>query len=683
MLRRIFLLGALSACTFAAAQQSDTTAVEIGSVVVEGRGGAMHVEDGRMVFDAASVARQGAATTVWETVKRLPGVGEDRDGLTLNGAGGLTVVLNGKPSTMTAEQLRQMLEAMPAERAERLEMSYNAPPRWGVRGAALNIVLNRRAADRWSGELHGGYERQGEERPSAGGSVVHTGRGWYADAACDFRRDGNRMRNELASRHRTGGILHTITQSQEGRSHGTSYRIRTTVERAAEGRSTLSAVYTARFNPLDRSRMRAAGTYVDSESSDQERTSLHNLSLRYRSPEGGWNLSADYTRYRTDSEGTMRNLYATGTAEGFAGHAAQRIDRLGIDLDRTRGAGRRWRLDWGGGFGFADVANSQIYTPAEGDRRYTDTRSRMREYTVSAYAGASYRFPHGTLSVAVTGEYFRMDGRSRRGLYPQLTLQWTPRENHLLQLTFSTDKSYPAYWQTREFVSYLDGYAEIHGSPSLPPARSCSANLLYLCRQRYVFLLFHNDNRDAAPQAAWQADDRTALIYQCVRADRILTSGVQITLPFDAGRRLKFRATPILLRRAVLYTDFHGLRVDRTRYLARIQADAGLRIAPWCDLAVDGFYQSRAIQGTYDIGSCGGMNVRLTLTFDRRRASLTAGCDDLTATARPRTRIRHHGQHLDMDNTAFNRCVYLRFNYRFTGYKERRHKEVDTSRFGQ
>lgn len=683
MLRRIFLFGALSACTFAAAQQSDTTTVDIGSVMVEGRGGAMHIEDGRMVFDAASIARRGAATTVWEALKQLPGISEERDGLTLNGAGGLPIVLNGKPSTMTAEQLRSMLEAMPAERAERLELSYNAPPRWGVRGAALNIVLNRRGADRWSGELHGGYERQGGDRPSVGGSVIHTGRNWYADAAYDFRRGSNRMYNKLLSLHRTGEVLHSITQAQDGRSHGTSHQIRTTVERAAEGRSTLSAVYTARFDPLGRSRIHATGTYADSERSEHEQTSLHNLSLRYRSAEGGWNLSADYTRYRTNGENTMQNNYAAGTADRFVSLAAQRINRLGIDLDRTRRAGKRWSLDWGGSFEFADVANSQIYTATEGDRRYTDTRSRMREYTVSAYAGASYRFPHGSISAAVTGEYFRMDGRNRTALYPQLTLQWTPHTNHLLQLTISTDKSYPAYWQTRQFVSYLDGYAEIHGSPSLPPARSCSANLLYLYKQRYLFLLFHNDDRDAAPQTAWQADDRPALVYQCVRADRIQTSGLQLTLPFDAGGRLKFRASPVLIRQSVLYTDFHGLRVDRTRYLARVQADANLRIAPWCDLVLDGFYQSRAIQGTYDIRPCGGLDLRLTLTFDRRRATLTAGCDDLLATAHPRSRVRHHGQHLDMDNSAFNRCVYLRLNYRFTGYKERRHKEVDTSRFGQ
>ena len=37
---------------------------------------------------------------------------------------------------------------------------------------------------------------------------------------------------------------------------------------------------------------------------------------------------------------------------------------------------------------------------------------------------------------------------------------------------------------------------------------------------------------------------------------------------------------------------------------------------------------------------------------------------------------------LDMDSGAYSRTFTVHFSYRFGSYKERKHKEVDTSRFG-
>ena len=45
-------------------------------------------------------------------------------------------------------------------------------------------------------------------------------------------------------------------------------------------------------------------------------------------------------------------------------------------------------------------------------------------------------------------------------------------------------------------------------------------------------------------------------------------------------------------------------------------------------------------------------------------------------------RVRHESRLLDMGAQRHTRTATVHFSYRFGGYKERRHKEVDTSRFG-
>ena len=83
----------------------------------------------------------------------------ERDGaLTLAGAAGVTVILNGKPSTMTAEQLAALLKSTPVEQVEKVEVLYAAPPQYHIRGAAINVVLRRRFGRSFSGQVNGTYE---------------------------------------------------------------------------------------------------------------------------------------------------------------------------------------------------------------------------------------------------------------------------------------------------------------------------------------------------------------------------------------------------------------------------------------------------------------------------------------------------------------------------------------------
>lgn len=39
----------------------------------------------------------------------------------------------------------------------------------------------------------------------------------------------------------------------------------------------------------------------------------------------------------------------------------------------------------------------------------------------------------------------------------------------MFQLSLSTDKTYPSYWDMQSSVSYLNGYTELWGTPGLKP----------------------------------------------------------------------------------------------------------------------------------------------------------------------------------------------------------------------
>ena len=128
-------------------------------VVVQGERPQVKVEKGALVYDAKALSERTTASNAYESLLRVPGVIEQSEAITLAGAKGVTVVLNGKPSSMTAEQLTELLKSTPVSNVQNIEVMYNAPAKYRVRGAVINVVLkNAKSADPFlRGEVSGNF----------------------------------------------------------------------------------------------------------------------------------------------------------------------------------------------------------------------------------------------------------------------------------------------------------------------------------------------------------------------------------------------------------------------------------------------------------------------------------------------------------------------------------------------
>ena len=184
-------------------------------------------------------------------------------------------------------------------------------------------------------------------------------------------------------------------------------------------------------------------------------------------------------------------------------------------------------------------------------------------------------------------------------LYPQASMNWMPSERHILQLNFSSDKEYPAYWEMQGAISYIDGYSEIHGTPGLRPSRSYEAQAVYIYRQKYIFVLFWNERPDYFTQAAWQASDRLAMIYQSLNWNFNRQWGANAVIPFRAGKWLNSRLTLTGMRMRQKCDPFHDMSFDRAKWvgIARLVNTFHLSRKPAIDLEVNGFFQSGGHSG--------------------------------------------------------------------------------------
>lgn len=659
------------------------TNTTVDAVVVKGERPVVKVEQGRLNYDLGQLTEGQAVNNAYEALTRLPGVAEQDGTLTLAGTSSVTVILNGRPSTMTAEQLATLLRSTPVDRVEKAEVMFSAPPQYHVRGAAINVVLRRSHETAFSGELHANYTNRYYDTYDAGGNFVLTSPKWSADVIYSAARSKELSSFDLHSLHTFEGQPYDIRQDEWMTSEGWSHRLRAAVEYAPKQRGRLSAAYTASFSPNTDGISHSTGTYVESLSKKLSDRTLHNLALRYTSA-FGLDLGLDYTHYDSPERSKLENDYADASVTAFDIVSGQRIDRLNATVDERHAFDSGWELTAGGAFAFARSHDWQHYTIIEGDPATSDTDARLDEYTANLYAGFGRQFGRVGFTASLAGEYYRLGDYENWSLYPQASLNWMPSEQHIVQLNFSSDKEYPAYWEMQGAISYIDGYSEIHGTSGLRPSRSYEAQAVYIYRQKYIFVLFWNERPDYFVQAAWQSSDRLALIYQSLNWNFNRQWGVNAVIPFRIGKWLNSRLTLTGMRMRQKCDPFHNMSFDRSKWvgIARLVNTFHLSRKPAIDLEVNGFFQSGAIQGTFDIEPLGSADAAVEWTFDQGRATLSVRCNDLFDSGMPKTEVRYRGQWLDMGAQRYTRTATVHFSYRFGGYKAKKHKEVDTSRFG-
>ena len=206
-------------------------------------------------------------------------------------------------------------------------------------------------------------------------------------------------------------------------------------------------------------------------------------------------------------------------------------------------------------------------------------------------------------TVSATGEYYKMGQYCKWTIYPQASFTYLRTPEHVLQLSLSTDKTYPSYWDMQSAVSYLNGYTELWGTPGLKPMTTYNLNGNYVWRQKYIFGLFFTHTSDFFTQAAYQSTDRLALIYKNTNWDYMRLWGANVVLPFGFGGWFDSRLTLSGMEMHQRCDDFFDIPFDRRKWVFCASLDNMFKVGRNLSLELIGSIQTPAIQGTFDIGN--------------------------------------------------------------------------------
>jgi hypothetical protein len=689
-MKHFLLLGlilGISSCVMA--QQSDSLRMDsiihaLPEVMVKGERPVVKVEGSALVYDLPRLVENKGIDNVYDALQQLPGVIKNGETLQL-GALPVTVILDGKVTTMTTEQLTTVLQSLPPSRVQRVEVMYNAPARMQVRGAVINVVLRHDNADGspLQGEVNLGYRQDHEAAFGERASLLyHRGR-WSVDAMYKHSHGKSFSWLDDRSHHRLDdGTVHDVNTHEvdRARSHGDDYRVGIDYDIADNHR--LSLVYTGSYGKSTTQQL-ISGNVTGTTDIDGH-SWLHNVRIDYAAPIG-LKAGLETTWYHAPETQLLASTLPTGTLN-YAVDNAQRVNRWKAFLAQEHTLGHGWGINYGAIYTTSINHSRQLYTSVAqttGTEPESST-TRQREDVVNVYGGFSKAFsPKLSVEASLAAEYYHRPALHRWRLYPTFNLTWQPAEGHYLQFGLSSDRLYPDYWAMTNFITYSNGgYNEVTGNPDLRPLTVYKAQLVYVLKGKYQFVGWFQHTDDYFVQTPYQRHDRLTVSYKVLNFDFQQQAGLMAAVPVKVGQWLDTRLSLIGVWMRDKNSQFYDIPFDRNivMTMARMNNTVTLSAKPDITLSVDGMIRTRAIQAIYDLPASGNLDLSARWLFWHKRATLRVFCNDIFETSNINPRIDYRGQDLRMYFSCY-RQVGVSFTYRFGGYKEKQREEVDRSRF--
>lgn len=667
---------------------SDSTALmkiykeaTLGEITVKGSRPLVKVQNGMLNYNLSVLTEKKAVNNVYEAITSLPGI-TDKDGtMVLAGSSSVTVIMNGRPTTMTPEQLNTLLHSMPVDRVAKVEVMYSAPPQYHVRGAAINIVTKKANAYSFEGEVKGSYKNRYFNSFEGGANFRLSTPKMAFDLMYDADDVKRMLHFTMNSHHQYQNKTYDISQTEWGRHRGWDHSLRAAYEYNISDKSTFNIAYTTFISPGDQGINDVTGNYQISRLEKNERSYLHNVSTAYQSA-FGLKLGADYTNYHSVNRQTLQSDI-NGENNRFNINGGQDVRKMTFTADQEHSLKRNWTLGYGVSYENAYDKDNQYYNDVKGSLQTENTDTKITEQTTDFYVSMGKNYETGqSFSVSASGEYYTIGNYHKWTFYPQASFTYFKTPKHVFVLSLSSDKSYPAYWEMQSSVTHLDGYQEVRGSSDLRPFSTYKLTGTYALNRKYTLTVFYEDMKDYFTQSIYQSSERLALIFQTRNWNFNRQVGLVINAPFQVGSWFATEISALGLRMHQKCDDYFDVPFDRSKWLYQISLDNTITASKHLSFQLNGMYTSPLIQGTYDLTYLMRVDFAAKWKFLNDKCNITARLNDMFNTGLPKTKVNYANQKFDMNTTYYLRSFTLSFSYRFGGYKEKEHKDIDTSRFG-
>ena len=471
-----------------------------------------------------------------DLLKKAPGVNVDKDGnVTVNGKS-VEVYIDGRPSYLSGQQLKAMLEGTDGSTIEKIEIISNPSAKYDAsgQGGIINIKTKRNMMRGLNGTLSAAY----------GGMYYKDIDTWMNTEMFSLN-----LNYRTEKTYTFGSLTQVYTNQNVGVETGSTYLdtlTHTTTERYDKSeydcdfqyymlklgndwfindKNTVGFIFQAPFMIMNQNVPEGHGygyTKVGNDIAENSMLSIsgpmfsqqYTANLNYThvfndSLERELTANIDYNRNGWKQQNKQSNTYTYPTRPDSVLHTGlnintnQIVDIYSAKLDFQTRFWQTGMIETGAKYALSNTDNRMTTDSLLGDTWSPTTHSDFdyAEHVAALYISLAKQFgQHFNAKIGLRGEYTHSRGnwitadststKDYFNLFPTAFFGYTPTDKWSMNVSYTRRISRPSYYQLNPFRTYIDAHNYSEGNPELTPEFNNQVDLNFSYSQ-YVSLAFN------------------------------------------------------------------------------------------------------------------------------------------------------------------------------------------------
>lgn len=699
-------------------------------VTVTGQRSTMKLEIDRKSFDVSQeiINAGGAASDVLDNI---PSVEVDAEGnISLRGNTSVEVWINGKASGLTTDNRAEILQQMPAESIERVEVIDNPSAKFSAEGSAgiINIVLKK---DRKAG-YYGSLQAGGNSRGGANtGFNINYSSGLldaYANIGYRHRAINGGAKSDQQSF--SSNEYQWYSGKQDG--YGNNLFSRAGVTLHAGGHDDLSLGGTLMIGGRNEdnavpyhygtigaaadSRVMLRRTVSDNESQ------MYYAEANYRhsfTDKHYIDLTVDFNRWKSDEATVYQDsteYYDGETANVYSYQSRPMViynRRWEVKLDYENTVSDNFKIEAGyqGNFNHENSPQESFIADTWQGITLTEDKDYFNRFIYdmdihALYATTSIKMGPFGIMAGLRGEYWKVHTESYTWeqehdaslrdkafekdyfqLFPSVFLSYRITEDQQLQLNYTRRLRRPYGGQLNSFKNTRDASITSFGNPELTPEYSNSFSLNYLktwTKHSLLVSAYYRPTSDVIQSINYEGATDGQMYSTNVNVANSLSTGLELTLKNNLCRivDLTTSANAYYYKLDAFSYDIEGQTVDGDAdkdftWNARVQA--ALMLPYDISLQLTGRYRSRQVVTQGYSKANYSMDLGIRKTFFNKTLTASLNCRDMLNSRRRKTYTSSDTFTRYQERWRGGRNVSLTIAWNFGNMNQKKQRKSDTS----